>query len=161
MALELIKALEGAAADYDFTAIPDTFESLLVMGKPRSDTGVAATGHRCDVNGDGAAGSYLYRGLGNTSYLVGAAQELTAMVAGGSTAGHPGHVTMWIHHYANAALNTIIDITGSDWRVGLGGHNNFNWAMMWVDPAVVDRLRFYPAVGSYTAASGMALYGLG
>lgn len=157
-----IETISGALAAYDFTAIPATFRSLLLTFQGRSDTAGAVESMLCEFNGDTTAGSYNNAGLSKLSYLNAANQFLVGIVGNGSSGGRSGTYTMWLHNYADgSALHRMIELMGSEWRTTGANEQPMNMAMRRANVAAINRIQLTCLTGSFTAASGATLWGLG
>lgn len=159
--LTLIATIAGAQAAYDFTAIAGTHRSLLLSFQGRSDVAATEEALLVELNGDSVAANYNTRGLQKTTYINTANQRIANVVGATGTAALSSHFTMWLHKYADgSSFHRIVELTGSEWPTA-AGQDPRNMSLKWGSGAAVVRVRLLPLTGSFTAASGATLWGLG
>ena len=167
--------LGAAAASWNVTSIPSSYDHLLIKGSVRSDYAAAyydAMGLR--FNGDTGTNystTYLYTG----SATPGSSRDSGAVSGGpvycvpaaSSTADTFGPFTMWIPHYANTAnfkqgfiqgANEGASATDWQWVMGMN-------AILWGSTSAIDEITISCQRGAWQTAdfvqySTFTLYGV-
>lgn len=152
--------LAAAASIIEFTAIPQTYAHLMLVGQLRGTAATLQVDPYLRVNGSAAA-SYTYhlaRFTGTTSTITSTAGSSTwhdvRVLGGNAAAGLFSTYRVFLPNYANATFQPAVDIVAQDYldNTLLGGH--------FASAVAVTAISLALASGSYAAGSRVSLYGL-
>lgn len=160
--------LGADAASFDFTSIPGTYSTLILVGQTRSTTAATSQGVLLRLNND-SGGNYDSQTIvgSSTSPTAGEAFGqtsfgLTTVAAASAAAGLAGLFFVVIPAYAGTAFNKDmfsvgyrkIGTTSGNLQVSVRGAS-------WRSSSTITRVTILPTADNFLAGSSCFLYGLG
>lgn len=157
--------LAADAALIDFTAIPNTYTHLQLIGYLRGVTGGNAINVDLRCNGDAASnyGTQLFSAIGTSLSALGIAAFGAAVVgtipAAAAAVASYSALSVLLSNYSHPAGTTtpmlIQSVVDSP-----GGMQVDNSGAFWRGTAPVNRVEIHPRTGNFKAGSRATLYGL-
>ena len=155
----------GAAASVTFSAIPGTYNHLMLVAMARTDRAAVSDGVLVTINGDVTGGDYAGNQIlasGSSISVTGnTGNYLCGVAAASAGAGQPGSFTVDIPRYAGTVLEKILNTRGSfDSGATLNGVQiNIN-STIWGSTAAITSIELTPQHGvNFIAGSAFYLYG--
>ncbi len=161
--------LVGTAATIDFSAIPATFENLMLEFMGRGDQAAAFVSAFMTLNGDTGANYDTQDVYGNVA-VPGAAQSIAGnnfknlfVAAASATAGSCSIFRVWIPSYARTTFRKMVlaNITGIIAADGNGMLDSVQMSGLWRSTAAVNQITLTPSAGNFAAGTVCSLYGEG
>lgn len=160
--------LAAPAATIDFSAIPATFRSLMILMQGRGDVAAANTALLMRFNNDSGAAKYGYQ-IGTFAGTSPAAAESVStsgismgqLVGATAPAGSPSAYSIFIPEYRGTTIQKTGIATGG-YRVGAGSAQviAFQAYGVWLDTAAINRVTLSLASGNFIAGSSAVLIGI-
>jgi hypothetical protein len=159
--------LGGSAPSFDLTAIPATFNHLLLLIQGRGDTAATSTTVLLRFNNDSGANydTELITGSGAAvatgEIVAGTSAQIADITANTGPASVFGAFTIWIPNYAGTTAQKNAFSSGGHKTTSLsGGIFNRNYSCFWRSAAAINRITLTPGAGNFVAGSRVTLYGL-
>lgn len=163
------QTLEADGPNFDFQDIPDTYQTLRLVGSLRSTQASAFSGVVISFNNDTTDANYAFQRVQGNAAAAASAENTSAansrntgLVPGASAlADAYGMVDVTISGYADTdRFKHYVMQNAASWAATTGGHLMRIVNGLWRSTAAINRVTVTPGAADWETGSRFALYGV-